>query len=872
MDLNTALSNANAQRFLRMLAQAEGTLQKGGGNPYRAGFGGSQIASLADHPRVTREFRQTDGKVNRTSAAGAYQFLASTWDGLAKQLGLKDFSPRSQDLGAMELIRQAGALGDVLEGRFDRAVAKTGRIWASLPSSPYAQPRKSAAFVASALGAPFPAPAPTQPKVTPMSNPYLALVPKPEQQPRAPQASPVRAQDNPYMALVPEAPKRGFFQELGRQAGLTVRHGIEGLASAADIVTEPIRYVQNKVAGAVGAPLANQSSSQAVAGVADWLGLPKPENATERVVADATRLMAGSAGVAGTAGRLAQVATSPVVSGSLKALAANPVQQIAAGAGAGAAGGAAREGGAGPVVQTLAALGGGLAGATAPGAVQRVAQGVKSAARAVAPRSVGQPQRLDVEISAALKSGGMDWDQIPEQVRQSIRADVQQALKTGDDLSPDALRRLVDFRTVGTTPTRGTLTLDPVQLTREKNLAKVGANSGNPDAQGLAALENQNNATLLEQLNKLGAGQALDEYQTGQRAVDALDGWLTGQKAAVNDLYTAARDTSGRAVQLDGATFTKQASQLLDDNLLGHALPKGVETHLNRIAMGEVPFDVNYAEQLKTVIGKLQRNTSDGQQRMALGLVRQALDDTPVMPAAGQVAQAGDDAIAAFNLARTANRNMMGKIERIPALRALHDGTLTPDGFIRQHIGSSAKVDEVSRLAAVLKQESPEAFEVVRNGMLHAIKQKAVNGAPDEVAKFSAAGYRRGLALFGPEKLKAFFSPEEIEGLKALGRVADYVQVQPAGSAVNNSNTGAMMVGKALDALGGLGGKLKLLGIGDQISVLVRMAQEKAATQVAPALVVPAARQVSTPAVPAGVAALLFGQKRETPDPAESPR
>lgn len=42
----------------------------------------------------------------------------------------------------------------------------------------------------------------------------------------------------------------------------------------------------------------------------------------------------------------------------------------------------------------------------------------------------------------------------------------------------------------------------------------------------------------------------------------------------------------------------------------------------------------------------------------------------------------------------------------------------------------------------------------------------------------------------GQEKLAVLFSPQERIKLLALGRTASNVQVQPAGSAVNNSNTG----------------------------------------------------------------------------------
>src|SRR5690606_10180313 len=88
------------------LAKAEGTDQLG----YHTAFGGGRIEDLSDHPRQLHDFRQTDGKSNKTSAAGRYQFLAPTWDGLAKRYGFTDFGPESQDMGAVALLAENGAL------------------------------------------------------------------------------------------------------------------------------------------------------------------------------------------------------------------------------------------------------------------------------------------------------------------------------------------------------------------------------------------------------------------------------------------------------------------------------------------------------------------------------------------------------------------------------------------------------------------------------------------------------------------------------------------------------------------------------------------------------------------------------------------
>lgn len=150
---DTDQAEANVSAFLAMIRKAEGTA---GPNGYRTLFGGRLFSDFSDHPRIAQQFTDRAGNRRWTSAAGAYQFMAispipgtekstavNTWDRIAARLGLADFSPESQDLAAVELIREAGALGDVRAGRFDQAVGKVRGIWASMPGAGYSQPEKS---------------------------------------------------------------------------------------------------------------------------------------------------------------------------------------------------------------------------------------------------------------------------------------------------------------------------------------------------------------------------------------------------------------------------------------------------------------------------------------------------------------------------------------------------------------------------------------------------------------------------------------------------------------------------------------------------------------------------------------------------------
>jgi muramidase (phage lysozyme) len=113
--------------FLDTVAAAEGTAAAHG---YRTQYTGTKFDSFQDHPRELKCGRRY-GKKLCSDAAGRYQFLSTTWDRFAKKFGVSDFSPQNQDLMAVELIREQGALDDIEAGRFEPAVRKLAYIWPS---------------------------------------------------------------------------------------------------------------------------------------------------------------------------------------------------------------------------------------------------------------------------------------------------------------------------------------------------------------------------------------------------------------------------------------------------------------------------------------------------------------------------------------------------------------------------------------------------------------------------------------------------------------------------------------------------------------------------------------------------------------------
>lgn len=128
-ELLAATAHPNVKAFLRAIRLGEGTSDERG---YNRIVGGQEFEDFSRHPRVLV-------KIERygiySTAAGAYQFIYSTWAALCRQYGFADFSPKNQDAGAVALIHEKRALDDVKAGWIERAISKCASIWASLPGS-----------------------------------------------------------------------------------------------------------------------------------------------------------------------------------------------------------------------------------------------------------------------------------------------------------------------------------------------------------------------------------------------------------------------------------------------------------------------------------------------------------------------------------------------------------------------------------------------------------------------------------------------------------------------------------------------------------------------------------------------------------------
>lgn len=137
---------------------------------------------------------------------------------------------------------------------------------------------------------------------------------------------------------------RSTGEALVRAVGRTVRAGVKGVAA-----------IPNMIGDAAGL-----DSTRATDALLDKVGLPRPENATERVAEDVASSMAGQGAIARGAGYLLNKggATMRSIADLLRTA---PTTQVVSAGGGAAGSSVAREQGAGPATQLVAGVGGSVA-------------------------------------------------------------------------------------------------------------------------------------------------------------------------------------------------------------------------------------------------------------------------------------------------------------------------------------------------------------------------------------------------------------------------------------------------------------------------------------------------------------------------------
>lgn len=120
------LKNMNIRAFLKAIAEAEG-----GGYDFKYGA----VKGKRNDPWRFTDFSTHPGPGlgGVTTAAGMYQENIKTWREMSGRMGLADFTPETQDLVAVEILRTIRAIDAIAMGDIGNGLEKASHRWSSLP-------------------------------------------------------------------------------------------------------------------------------------------------------------------------------------------------------------------------------------------------------------------------------------------------------------------------------------------------------------------------------------------------------------------------------------------------------------------------------------------------------------------------------------------------------------------------------------------------------------------------------------------------------------------------------------------------------------------------------------------------------------------
>jgi len=646
-----------------------------------------------------------------------------------------------------------------------------------------------------------------------------------------------------------DVPQRGFLQEAGRSLGLGGRAVMEGIGGTLGIVTDPLNagvdYLRNKIAppeqtmsGIVSGNAPEQvrtAGGRETAGqLADMIGLPKPETATERVSGNITEALSGGAGLIGAGKALA--ARAPGVGQRVgQMLAAQPATQAVSIVGGSGTAGVTRESGGGQGAQIAATLAGGLApaaiktggsmavrGLARGGETGREAmeQGISNFSAVGARASAGQAagnrrmQGMESLLAGAPTSGGV-MVRAAEQQADDIGSGLR---KLADNFSPNAsAERAGNAITSGIAGKGGFKERTRFVQTRLYETldslidpqARVGVTSTqaklpeiNPAIPGAPALsplfQNSRIQSIERALVKDASGSGAVASRPGmERVIDETRATLQAQADDIVKLNAESAAAVASKNTLRRSLGQSEIKHVPYPSMGKAGIDREIATLLNGKVDGKLPYEA--LKKLRTVVGQEIENAglmSDVPRSKWRALYGALAQD---MRAAAE--EAGPEAVQAWSRANTYTRTMLNRMDDIASVvdkngggekiyLAAMSGTKDGGTTLRKVMQSLDKGGQRAITAAVIK----------RMGMATPGQQ---NSAGDV---FSSQTFVTNWNRVSPEAKRALFDrhgPKFSEHMDKIARVASSIK---DGSKVFANPSGTANRGLAFTYAGSLAG------------------------------------------------------------------
>lgn len=527
------------------------------------------------------------------------------------------------------------------------------------------------------------------------------------------------------------------------------------------------------------------------------------------------------------------------VRGGTEIAATVPMFLAGGGAGAGVKAGAAFAGrqaaiGAGVGASRYAENGGQRAGNVAGGAIGGAVGGVigeKFAApligktvgkvmRRTANKSGNTSQAASKLVDDAIRESEMA---VSDQVRQQLVVQATKNLSKGKEVDAAALARQSLLERYDLKGTKAQISRDPLDWRTERELAK---NNGQ-----LNDLHIQNYDQVRSTWQSLADDTNARPVDNNTRMESTFNTLRQSDEAAqdnINSLYGRAREMGGNDAPINHMRFIDQTSRELEEQGMGTFL-KGDIRGIFKGMFDNPDYVLTHGktEEIVKILNARLKNTTDGNERYALGIVRKNLDKEVdrSIDELGSVARgdgnstdlaspdqfAGDSlagARGAWQEARGAAKERFQKIDSNPLLKDALDDKPVDKAFDKYVLRGNER--DIVKLVDDLKK-TPGGQQSLADLQGATIEHFIAKASRGNDGAFSPAGLNNAINSFGNNRMKALFSPQQISRINDVKQVTDILLQQPLGSPVNHSNTASAIM-PMLQNIVGLAGRVPVVG------------------------------------------------------------
>lgn len=645
--------------------------------------------------------------------------------------------------------------------------------------------------------------------------------------------------------------------ELLRQAGLTARAGVSGLAGIPNMLGDAANSLINVGTSGINSLTGSnipqmQLPSQATQELMTKAGLPEPKNGTERVVQNVAGAMAGvapSVGLGSLLGSTGNQAAQAIGQGLQQA----PGVQMLGSAGAGAGGGMAQEAGLGPLGQLGAALGGALLGTGIGSGISRLASGGSNTAQMLMVQALKDQENNAAGAAKPRIKLNLDGTQtvieptseqvLPKTFMAPVEAPMPNASTLRTQLNSQQQLKNIDLlKKIGLEEQRpSAISGDKFAAGQEFETAKLNNQVGEIARNQLAKEQNALKTFAQGILEDAGAPIASLEAsgQTIRAPMQALSQHFDQQ---ISNIYQAADQAASGApiVKLSNlgdflntnSTFSGKAENL--------SLRRGVRAYMKEQGMNIdsqlQPVDVKASEGLRQYLNSQWSPQNSG----LIGRIKEALD-TDVTKAAGPDLYKDARALHATRKNTLDNPNGIAKLLNTEGPNGINQSI--PDEQVGQKlIGMPTNqfkhiVDTLKNLPEGLADQGSAAIAEIKASIAKKIYSAGDSGGTQNgPSVWNASNVTKELNK-QRSKLAIVFEPQELDKFKTLNDAGHILQTPSAykGAAAQGYNylqsgvlTGLPAAGAGIGAIvGGPTGAAAGGGLGSIVGSVAKKSFEK---------------------------------------------